>query len=146
MRISSLLCVASLSLALIAPALAEETKAVAKNVNAKQGSALVQTHKDSKDLIVLDVRTPAEFAKNRIAGAKNVDVLAANFEAKAKKLDKSKTYLVHCRSGKRSQTAFKTLKKLGFTKLYHLDGGMMAWQAADLPVETGEIKVSETKS
>ena len=84
------------------------------------------------------MRTAAENEEVRIPNAMNLDVKSSDFAAKAAKLDKERTYLVHCRSGARSQTAMKALQKLGFLKLYHLDGGMMAWQKEGLQVEKGK--------
>src|SRR4029077_19766095 len=55
-----------------------------------------------KSVVVLDIRTPQEFNQGRIAGAKNIDFLAPDFEQRIETLDKSKSYLVHCASGGRS--------------------------------------------
>jgi acetyl esterase/lipase len=88
--------------------------------------------------VILDVRTPAEFAKGHIAGAINIDVNAADFQAKVGKLDKETTYLVHCASGGRSVTACERLTTLSFAKLYNLEGGIRAWTKAGKPLETGD--------
>lgn len=90
--------------------------------------------KDDK-VEILDVRTADEFKEGRIAGAKNIDFTENDFEKKASELDKSKAYLVHCGSGRRSTASLEVLQKLGIKQLYHLDGGMKAWQAAGKPVE-----------
>ena len=58
-----------------------------------------------KKLTVIDVRTPGEFAEGHIPGAKNIDYRNRNFRKRIGKLDKSKEYLVHCRSGGRSAAA-----------------------------------------
>ena len=47
---------------------------------------------------------------------------------KIKNLDKTIPYLVHCQSGGRSMKAFKLMQSLGFKRVYHLDGGMLAWK------------------
>jgi len=88
-----------------------------------------------KQNVILDVRTAKEFAAGHIAGAVNLDVMAADFDQKASALDKSKTYLVHCASGARSVRACDKLDKLDFTKLYHLPSGFRAWVKAGEPVE-----------
>ena len=85
--------------------------------------------------ILLDVRTPGEFATGTIKGSKNIDFNSRSFEADLSKLDKSKTYLVYCRSGNRSGQALPVFQKLKFAKLYHLDGGIKAWETAGQPVE-----------
>lgn len=85
-------------------------------------------------VIVLDVRTPKEFAQGHIAKARNIDFNASTFESALSKLDRGTPYVVHCASGKRSTAALATFQRLGFTKVTHLDGGFKAWQAAGLPV------------
>lgn len=109
---------------------AADSKAI-KHVNAKQAADLL---KQSKGVVVLDIRTPDEFKAGHLEGAKNIDFRAADFEAQLGKLDKSKAYLLHCASGRRSTTSLKQFEKLGFQAVYHLDGGIKAWQQADLPV------------
>lgn len=86
-------------------------------------------------LIVLDVRTPKEFAAGHIAGATNIDYYATNFVAQLGQLDKSKPYLLHCASGARSTKCLPHLELQGFKYILHLDGGFNAWQAAGNPVE-----------
>jgi rhodanese-related sulfurtransferase len=82
---------------------------------------------------LLDVRTPGEFTAAHIPGAKNIplDVL----ERRAAEVPKDRTVVVACRSGSRSRMAIGRLKALGYTDLVNLDGGLMAWQSADLPVK-----------
>src|SRR3954447_6465165 len=55
--------------------------------------------------VVLDVRTKKEFDAGHMPGATNIDVNAPDFDQKVAKLDKNKTYLVHCAAGKRSARA-----------------------------------------
>ena len=85
--------------------------------------------------MVLDVRTPTEFAQGHIAGAVLIDVNSPDFAKKIAELDKNKTYLVHCRSGIRSTTACNTMASLSFPHLYNMIGGITAWQGAGKPVE-----------
>ena len=105
--------------------------ATVKHVDAKAAAPLVA----SNAVVVLDVRTSGEFTGGHIAGAINIDFLAGDFAEKAAKLDRSKTYLVHCASGGRSTRCLPQLGKLGFTNLVHLDGGFKAWQSAGNPVD-----------
>ncbi len=83
--------------------------------------------KESPDAILLDVRTPEEFATGNIEGAVNIDFKASDFEQKITGLDKSKTYFVYCLSGIRSGKAADRMSELGFTSLYTLNGGYSAW-------------------
>jgi rhodanese-related sulfurtransferase len=86
-------------------------------------------------VVVLDVRTADEYNGGHIAGAKNIDFTENDFAEKAGKLDKSKPYLVHCASGRRSTASLEVLQKLGFKSIYHLDGGFKGWEKAGKPVE-----------
>ncbi len=88
-----------------------------------------------KKVIVLDLRTPDEFKEERIAGAKNIDFIADDFERKIARLEKGQDYLVYCASGGRSSQSLAVFKKQQFRTIYHLDGGLNAWQKAGLPME-----------
>lgn len=88
-----------------------------------------------KKAVVLDVRTPEEFAKGHIPGAINLDIKAPDFQKKLGELDKSKTYLVHCAHGVRGAKACTVMDKMAFTNLVHLEPGLSAWEKAGKPVE-----------
>lgn len=124
------LVIASLVTAL-ATSLHAEPVAV-KNVPVAEAAKLLN---ERKDIVVLDVRTEAEFKDGHIAGAKNIDFLDADFAKKVGELDKSKTYLVHCGSGGRSTKALEAFKSQKFTSVLHLNEGFKAWVAAGKPVE-----------
>lgn len=87
--------------------------------------------------VVLDVRTPQEFAEGHLPGAINIDVSAADFASRVAALDKSTPYAVYCRSGNRSAAALEVMKGQGFTNAYHLGGGIGAWSSAGGEVVTG---------
>jgi len=92
-------------------------------------TAFEKLRADKKN-VVLDVRTTREFEAGHVPGAVNIDVNAADFPEKVAKFDKSKTYLVHCAAGVRSAKACDKMSKLGFPKLYNLEGGFRAWEKA----------------
>lgn len=110
---------------------AEPKKVGVKNVEVGEADRLLKQH---KGIVVLDVRTPKEYAEGHIANAKNVDFYQKDFAQQLEKLDKSKTYLVHCAVGGRSAKARDLMKKLKFESVYHLEGGMKAWEKAGKPV------------
>ncbi len=85
------------------------------------------TKMQEENIIILDVRTPAETAKGKIEGAIEINLRAANFKDEIQKLDKSKTYLVYCRSGRRSVAACNLMNEEGIDELYNLLGGYKAW-------------------
>ena len=69
---------------------------------------------------VIDVRTPEEFAESHVDGAININVESADFGAAIAALDPSATYLVYCRTGRRSAIAAQEMSDTGLTVL---DGG-----------------------
>lgn len=87
--------------------------------------------------VVLDVRTSEEFAEGHLEGAIQLDYYETeSFAAALDAMDKTKTYYVYCRSGGRSSTAQNIMAEKGFKKVYNLDGGILAWRKAQLPVVT----------
>ena len=101
-----------------------------------QAELLTRLEKQDESVVVLDVRTPAEFAAGHVPGARNVshDQLGANLAELETMRDTD--VVLYCRSGKRALIAADTLRKAGFTKLLHLDGDYLAWEAQKQPVES----------
>ena len=85
-------------------------------------------------IILIDVRTPGEFAEGFIEGARLIDFQSGNFENEIASLDKNATYAVYCRSGNRSGQAVKVMHDAGFHNVYNLDGGVIDWANAGLPL------------
>ncbi len=78
---------------------------------------------DSSKEILLDVRTPKEFADGCIDGALNIDWFSADFNQQVASLDKDKTIYVYCKKGGRSLKSQARLKELGFLHVINLEGG-----------------------
>lgn len=102
----------------------KETKVsnIAKNVNAQEFKQLIE--KGNGNLV--DVRTPGEFTRGNIEGAKNINI-AGNFSEEIQKLDKNKPVYVYCAVGGRSARAMQMMKQMGFKEVYNLMGGYNAW-------------------
>ncbi len=81
-------------------------------------------------VVLMDVRTPGEFASGHIAGATNLDFESGVFDQEIQKLDKSKVYAVYCRSGNRSGQATAIMAKDGFKAIFNLDGGIINWSTS----------------
>ena len=79
------------------------------------------------DAQLIDVRTPEEYNKGKIANAENIDFYESNFKSEMAKLDKNKRTLVYCHSGGRSGKAAKMLKDMGFKEVYDLKAGYSGW-------------------
>ena len=90
-----------------------------------------------QDALLVDVSAAADFEKGHIAGAKNVQM--SQFDADNKMLARVRELPVAlvCRSGTTSADAARKLAKAGFTQVYWLDGGLAAWQQANLPLVKG---------
>lgn len=86
------------------------------------------------DLVVLDVRTPAEFAEGHLPDAVNLDIQAAGFADDLAALDREVPYLLYCRTDNRSGRAREMMRDLGFAEVYEIDGGIVAWAEAGLAV------------
>jgi rhodanese-related sulfurtransferase len=98
-------------------------------ISAAQAEALI---KDKKDLQLIDVRTAGEYAEGHLANSKLIPL--QELDQRFAELDKSKPVLLYCRSGHRSGNALKILIGKGFANAKHIEGGIIAWQAAGLPV------------
>ena len=86
-----------------------------------------ETLMNEEDAVVIDVRSPQEEVEGKIEDSLLINIMDASFPTEIEKLDKDKTYLVYCRSGNRSATACKFMASKGFSKLYNLEGGIIAW-------------------
>jgi rhodanese-related sulfurtransferase len=84
--------------------------------------------------VVIDVRTPDEYAAGHLRDAKNIPL--ADLSNRIGELDKSKvkTVILVCKTGTRSEKAVRQLKAAGFDDIYTLEGGITAWTAAGSPV------------
>jgi rhodanese-related sulfurtransferase len=86
---------------------------------------------------IIDVRTPGEYDKGLLESAQNISWLAGKFSerADAVKFDKELPIFIYCETQHRSPYAAKQLKKLGFTSIIDLKGGLSKWRKAGLDVE-----------
>jgi phage shock protein E len=110
-----------------------------KLTNVAPGEVKQLLQKDD-NLVVLDVRTPAEFEKGHLKNALNIDFLADDFEKQLGELDKDKTYLLYCKTANRSGKAVETMRAKGFRTLYHSTSGFDVLKQAGLPVEDSSPK------
>jgi rhodanese-related sulfurtransferase len=115
------------------PAVATGEGAGVRVVGAADGAAILED--PPPDLMVLDVRTPEEFEEGHLAGATLLDFYAPDFADRLAELDPDRPYLLYCRSGNRSGQARQMMIDLGFTDVADVDGGIVAWTGAGLPVE-----------
>ncbi len=109
--------------------------------------AFAEKISQSPNALVLDVRTPKEYADGHIKSAQNVDWNGGNFEAAVAGTDKARPVLVYCLAGGRSAEAAQALQKLGFQNVYEMHSGMLGWRKAGLPEEkTPDLQSVQTAS
>tara|TARA_B100000700_G_scaffold180279_1_gene198999 strand:+ start:5071 stop:5442 length:372 start_codon:yes stop_codon:yes gene_type:complete len=77
--------------------------------------------------VLLDVRTNEEVIEKKINNSINIDFYSDNFKDSILRLDKSKTYYVYCRSGRRSLNTVEFMRENGFKESYNVDGGIIKW-------------------
>jgi rhodanese-related sulfurtransferase len=109
-----------------------------ENITSEKAYSLIQSYREGcpcrrEDFVIIDVRTPEEYADGHIENAINLDYYSKAFEDELNKLDRNKIYLIYCRSARRSGMALDTMKELGFTKVYNMLGGIIQWKAEGFP-------------
>lgn len=94
-----------------------DVEGIFKNISAQEMKKLIS----EKEVVILDIRTLEEFREGYIEKAINIDFYSESFE---NDLDKTKIYIIYCRSGNRTGTALKIMEKLKFKEVYNVLGGI----------------------
>lgn len=92
------------------------------------------SEKIKEDVVLIDVRTPEEYADAHIEGAANLNFQDSDFEKWLDSLDQSKEYALYCAGGGRSSKAADLMKSKGFHQLNNLTDGIKSWKESGLPV------------
>jgi phage shock protein E len=90
----------------------------------------------SDNTIIIDVRTPGEFATGYLENALNIDVQSPDFVAQISQLDPTASYFIYCRSGNRSGQAISQMANLGFTDMINGGSVQQATDYSGIPVVT----------
>ncbi len=106
---------------------------IIEDVTLEEAYALIADNLGNPNFVIIDVRTPEEYASGYIEKAINLDYYSEIFADELDKLDKDKTYLIYCRSANRSGKALDMMAELGFAEVYNMLGGMVRWEAVGLP-------------
>ena len=80
--------------------------------------------------VLVDVRTPEEFQEAHLPGAINISYLTPDLWERLEKLDRDHTYLVYCRTERRSMRVCMLMQNGGFSKVFNMEGGLCAWEEA----------------
>lgn len=100
----------------------------------KDAHAFIQAKKGDPAFVLIDIRTPNEYRDGHIEGSVNMSLHSESFEADVRKLDKGKTYMMYCRTGRRTAIAIDIMEKAGFTKVYLIAGDILGWKSEGLPL------------
>ncbi len=117
---------------------------IIKDITPQEAFSLIQEKQDTPDFVIIDVRTPEEFAKGHIEGAINIDFYSQTFRDELNIIDKNKTYLIYCRSGVRSGSARDIMEEINFKEVYNMTGGITQWEAEGLPTVQESAPQSNT--
>ena len=100
----------------------------------EQGALLKRIEQKDSSLVILDVRTPEEYAKGHVPGAINIPYthLPARISEIADAADKD--IVLYCATGVRAEKGVERLRENGFARLLHLDGDMKAWEEKQRPL------------
>ena len=107
--------------------------ALARDISVQDAAALLQN--PPQGLVILDVRTPAEFREGHLPGAVNMDYFGGPFETQIQSLPKTAPVLLYCRTGNRSGSAYDVMTKAGIGNILHMHEGIIKWQQLGLPQE-----------
>jgi len=114
-----------------APSPGPDSPTMIKDVSVETAVRLI---KEKPELVILDIRTPQEFAEGHLDKARLIDFNSPDFSDKLHQLDPATPYLVHCASGGRSGQSLVQFSELGFSEIYHLKDGYKGWVASGNPV------------
>jgi len=132
-NLKALLIVAVLGGATLLASCSSTAEAVVETVSPSDAEEVLV---ENGDAVLLDIRTPDEYAAARISGSENIDFYEADFAAQLAQLDPDGTYVVYCRSGNRSGQAMEIFRDLGFAEVYEIDGGIVNWSDSGYPVDS----------
>jgi rhodanese-related sulfurtransferase len=96
-----------------------------RSISIQEADSLIEKNRNDSGFIILDIRTPMEYAGGAFDGAINIDFYQPDFASRIEALDKNKTYLIYCRSGNRSKAALGLMDKMGFSDVYELSEGII---------------------
>lgn len=104
------------------------------DITTAEAYTMIMNNQQNSNFVILDVRTPEEFASGHIEDAVNLNYFSPTFQEELGSLAKNRTYLVYCKSGGRSRWTLDMISDLGFREAYNMLGGIIQWQAEGYPI------------
>ena len=86
------------------------------------------------EIVIIDIRPYMDYLQEHVPRARNLDYDGHEFQKKAEKLDKEKTYLIYCKSGVRGGYFMEKMRESGFKEVYNILGGFVGWKLNKLPI------------
>ncbi len=105
------------------------------SISPGEAYSFLEENRGNTSVVIVDVRTPAEYSGGHLDGAVNID--SASFADRMAELDTNLTYVLYCQGGVRSANVLSQMKEAGFPRVYDIEGGIAAWQAEGFPVVQG---------
>lgn len=107
---------------------------IIEDINVDEAYILIQNNTENQNFIILDIRTTEEYENEHIQNSIMIDFYSETFENELDELDKNKTYLIYCRTGRRTGLTLDIMKELGFIEVYNMAGGITQWKTNEYPV------------
>ncbi len=130
--LTTILKTSLLTLLLVTSGCTEKQENPLQSVDSPSFSKLIEKY---PNVVILDVRTPQEWANGIIPNAIKINLFDTEFNKKTSLLDKENPVLIYCKSGGRSSRAQKKLYDKGFKKVINLAHGFDGWKAAGFPIQ-----------
>lgn len=108
---------------------------ISANTQQISPQALLKLLETSEAPLILDVRSEAEFMQGHINSAINISYEQLQTKSDLLATHKNQPIVIYCRSGRRAQVAYQTLKAKGFTQLIDLQGHMIEWEKRQYPLD-----------
>lgn len=105
-----------------------------RSIAVEQARELLRENEQNSSFVIVDVRTPEEFAGGHIKGATLINYYDADFGDRIAALPADKTYFFYCRSGNRTSRTMQIARNAGLQNIFELKGGTSAWAKAGLPL------------
>lgn len=105
-----------------------QAEGIFKTISPRQAADLISQKKGDNGFVILDVRTTAEFETGHLNNAILLDYYSKDFISELDRLDKTKTYLIYCRSGNRSGKTLRLIEEMGFKQVYDMAQGIIGWR------------------
>lgn len=107
---------------------------IVNDITVDEAYVLIQNNNENQNFIILDIRTKEEYEDEHIQDSIMIDFYSDSFEKELDELDKNKTYLIYCRTGRRTGLTLDIMEELGFLEVYNMAGGITQWKTKGYPI------------